>query len=317
MPDAHTPGHAIILDCDPGQDDAVAILMALASPEAIELLAITTVAGNVPLALTQRNARQVVELTRRRDVPILAGCSRPILRPLTTAEEVHGKTGLNGVTLPEPTIPLAPGHAVDAIVDIIMARPPGTVTLCPIGPLTNVAMAIVKQPAIVPRIREVVLMGGAKDLGNVTAAAEFNFFVDPHAAAVVFECGAPITMLGLDLTHQVLVTEERLERIRAIGTPLAEAVYGFLEFFNRYDKERYQIPGAPLHDPCVIAYLLAPQLFRGKRCRVDIETEGQYCAGRSVVDWWGRSGRPANALVLHEADANGFFNLLIDCLARL
>lgn len=309
--------HSIILDCDPGQDDAVAILMALASPAEIELLAITTVAGNVPLALTQRNARQVVELTKRRDVPVHLGCARPILKALRTAEEVHGKTGLNGVTLPDPVLPLAPGHAVDVIVETLLSRPAGTVTLCPTGPLTNVALAIVKEPAIVPRIKEIVLMGGARDLGNITAAAEFNLFVDPHAAAVVFECGAPLTMFGLDLTHQVLVTEERLARIRAIGTPLTEAVHGFLEFFNRHDRARYDIPGAPLHDPCVIAHLLRPSLFRGKSCRVDIETEGQYCAGRSVVDWWGQSGRPANALVLHEADDDGFFALLNECLARL
>lgn len=311
------PARAVILDCDPGQDDAVAILLALASPEEIELLAITAVAGNVPLALTERNARQVVELTRRRDVPVFAGCSRPILKPLETATEVHGETGLNGVTLPEPRLPLAPRHAVDAIVDLVMGRPPGTVTLCPTGPLTNLALAIVKEPAIVPRLAEIVLMGGAKDLGNVTPAAEFNFWVDPHAARVVFECGAPITMIGLDLTHQVLVTGPRLARIRAIGTPLAAAVVGFLEFFNRYDMERYRIPGAPLHDPCVIAHLLRPDLFEGRRCRVDIETEGRWCQGRSVVDWWGRSSLPANALVLTEADADGFFDLLVERLARL
>lgn len=311
------PARAVILDCDPGQDDAVAILLALASPEEIELLAITTVAGNVPLALTQGNARKVVELTRRRDVPVFAGCSRPILKPLETATEVHGETGLNGVSLPEPELPLEPRHAVDAIVDLVMSRPPGTVTLCPTGPLTNLALAIVKEPAIVPRIAEIVLMGGAKDLGNVTPAAEFNFWVDPHAARVVFESGAPITMIGLDLTHQVLVTGPRLERIRAIGTPLSAAVAGFLEFFNRHDMARYGIPGAPLHDPCVIAHLLRPELFKGRRCRVEIETEGRWCAGRSVVDWWGRTGAPANALVLTEADADGFFDLLIERLARL
>ncbi len=308
---------AVILDCDPGQDDAVAILLALASPEEIELLAITTVAGNVPLALTQRNARQVVELGRRRDVPVFAGCARPILEPLVTATEVHGATGLDGVTLPEPTLPLAAEHAVDAIVRLVMERPPGTVTLCPTGPLTNVALALVKEPAIGPRLAEIVLMGGAKELGNVTPAAEFNFWVDPHAARVVFESGVPVTMIGLDLTHQVLVTAPRLERIRAIGTPVARAVHDFLEFFNRHDMARYAIPGAPLHDPCVIAHLLRPELFAGKRCRVEIETEGRFCRGRSVVDWWGRSDRPANALVLTEADADGFFDLLIERLARL
>lgn len=308
---------ALILDCDPGQDDAVAILLALASPGEIELLAVTTVAGNVPLERTSENARKILELAGRRDVPVHAGCRRPILVPLETAESVHGESGLDGVELPPPSLPLAAEHAVDAIVRLVMERPPGTVTLCPTGPLTNVALAIVKEPAIVPRLREIVLMGGAKGLGNVTAAAEFNFFVDPHAAAIVFDSGAPVTMIGLDLTHKVLITEERLARIRAIGTPLARAVAGFLDFYNRHDRERYAIPGAPLHDPCVIAHLIRPELFRGKRCRVDIETEGRFCRGRSVVDWWNRSGRPANALVLTEADAPGFFDLLVERLARL
>ena len=311
------PQHRIILDCDPGQDDAIAILLALASPEEIEVLAVTTVAGNVPLARTTRNARQIVELSGRTTVPVHAGCPRPILRPLETAEYVHGETGLNGAVLPEPTVPLARGHAVDVIVERVMAQPPGTVTLCPIGPLTNVALAIVKEPAIVPRLKEIVLMGGAMELGNVTAAAEFNIHVDPHAARVVFESGAPIVMVGLDVTHKALVTDERLARIAAIGTPVAKACAGLLDFFNRYDKERYHVPGAPLHDPCVIAYLLRPELFQGQRRRVDVETEGTHTAGRTVVDWWRRSERPPNALVVNEIDSEGFFALLGERLARL
>jgi purine nucleosidase len=309
--------HQIILDCDPGQDDAIAILLALASPDELEVLAITTVAGNVPLARTTRNARQVVELSGRTAVPVHAGCPRPILRPLETAEYVHGETGLNGAVLPEPTVPLAPGHAVDVIVERLMAQPPGTVTLCPIGPLTNVALAIVKEPAIVLRLKEIVLMGGAMELGNVTAAAEFNIYVDPHAARVVFESGASIVMMGLDVTHKALVTDERLARIAAIGTPVAKACAGLLDFFNRYDKERYHIPGAPLHDPCVVAYLLRPELFQGQRRRVDVETEGTHTAGRTVVDWWRRSERPPNALVVNEVDSDGFFALLGERLARL
>ncbi|HEX6012238.1 MAG TPA: nucleoside hydrolase [Geminicoccaceae bacterium] len=309
--------HQIILDCDPGQDDAIAILLALASPEELEVLAITTVAGNVPLARTTRNARQIVELAGRGDVPVHAGCARPILRPLETAEYVHGETGLNGAVLPEPTVPLTPGHAVDVIVAQVMDRPPGTVTLCPTGPLTNVALAIIKEPAIVPRLKEIVLMGGAMELGNVTAAAEFNIYVDPHAARVVFESGAPIAMMGLDVTHKALVTDERLARIAAIGTPVAKACAGLLDFFNRYDKERYHVPGAPLHDPCVIAYLLRPELFQGQRRRVDVETEGTHTSGRTVVDWWRRGKHPPNALVVNEVDSDGFFALLGDCLARL
>jgi purine nucleosidase len=308
--------HRILLDCDPGQDDAVAILLALASTE-IEIAAITTVAGNVGLPLTTQNALRVLALAGRQDIPVHAGCARPILRPLETAEYVHGKSGLDGAALPEPTTKVTSGHAVDVIVDEIMRQPMGTVTLCPIGPLTNVALAIVKQPEIVPRLKEVVLMGGAMELGNVTAAAEFNIFVDPHAARVVFESGVPIVMLGLDVTHKALVTDERLTRIKSIGTPVAASCAGLLDFFNRYDKERYHIPGAPLHDPCVIAYLLRPDLFRGQKRRVEVETEGTHTSGRTVVDWWCRSPKPANAVVINDVDDEGFFALLTERLARL
>jgi purine nucleosidase len=308
--------HSVILDCDPGQDDAVAILLALASPGEIEVLAVTAVAGNVPLDLTERNARQLVELAGRPDVPVHAGCARPLARPLETAEYVHGETGLNGVTLPEPSRPLAPAHAVDAIVDLVMGRPEGAVTLCPIGPLTNVAMAMLKEPRLAPRLREIVLMGGAMGLGNVTPAAEFNIYVDPHAAAVVFGAGVPLTMLGLDVTHQALVTPERLARFAAIGTEVGRACHGMLDFFNRFDRDRYEAPGAPLHDPCVVAYLLRPDLFTGKACRVEIETEGR-SAGRTNVHWWPREPQEPNATVIGGIDADGFFALLFERLARL
>jgi purine nucleosidase len=309
--------HSIVLDCDPGQDDAVAILLALASPEEIEVLAVTAVAGNVPLGLTERNARQLVELAgRAADVPVHAGCARPMARALETAEYVHGETGLNGVALPEPSRPLAPAHAVDAIVDLVMGRPEGTVTLCPIGPLTNVALAMLKEPRLAPRLREIVLMGGAMGLGNVTPAAEFNIYVDPHAAAVVFGAGAPLTMLGLDVTHQALVTPERLARFAAMGTEVGRACHGMLDFFNRFDTERYGAPGGPLHDPCVIAYLLRPDLFTGKACRVEIETEGR-SVGRTNVHWWPREPQEPNATVIGGIDADGFFGLLFERLGRL
>jgi purine nucleosidase len=309
--------HSIILDCDPGQDDAVAILLALASPEEIEVLAVTAVAGNVPLSLTERNARQLVELAgRAADVPVHAGCARPMARALETAEYVHGETGLNGVALPEPSRPLASAHAVDAIVDLVMGRPEGTVTLCPIGPLTNVALAMLKEPRLAPRLREIVLMGGAMGLGNVTPAAEFNIYVDPHAAAVVFGAGAPLTMLGLDVTHQALVTPERLARFAAMGTEVGRACHGMLDFFNRFDTERYGAPGGPLHDPCVIAYLLRPDLFTGKACRVEIETEGR-SVGRTNVHWWPREPQEPNATVIGGIDADGFFGLLFERLGRL
>ena len=310
------PAHRIIIDCDPGQDDAIAILLALASPDQIETLALTAVAGNVPLALTQRNARQLVELAGNATVPVHAGCTRPLSRVLETAEYVHGETGLNGVSLPEPARPLAPAHAVDAIVDLVMQAPEGSVTLCALGPLTNVAMAMLKEPGLAPRLKEIVLMGGAIGLGNVTPAAEFNIYVDPEAASVVFGSGVPLTMVGLDVTHQVLVTPERLERFKALGGPLGEAAHGMLAFFNRFDIARYQAAGAPLHDPCVIGYLLRPDLFRGRACRVEIETEGR-SAGRTNVHWWPRRPQEPNANVIGKVDAAGLFELLFERLARL
>jgi purine nucleosidase len=311
------PPRPIIIDCDPGHDDALAILLALASPEELEVLAITAVAGNVPLALTEANARKVVELAGRRDVPVHAGCDRPLVRPLVTAEYVHGRTGLDGADLPAPTIPLADGHAVDALIEWLRARRAGTVTLCPTGPLTNVALALLKAPDIAPRIGQIVLMGGAIGEGNVTPAAEFNIYVDPHAAKVVFEAGVPLVMHGLDVTHQALVTPARLAAIRALGTPVSAAVTGLLEFYGIYDQTRRGRPGAPLHDPCTIAWLLRPELFSGRACHVAIETEGQHTLGRTVVDWSGRTDLPANATVIDQIDADGFFALLTDRLARL
>lgn len=308
---------AIIIDTDPGQDDAIAILLALGSPE-LEVLGLTTVAGNVPLALTSRNARMVLELAQRRDVPVYAGADRPLLRALVTAEFVHGKTGLDGPLLPEPTLPLAEGHAVDFIIETLMAREPGTVTLCPLGPLTNIALALAREPRIAPRIKQIVLMGGGGfEGGNITPAAEFNFFVDPHAAALVFQSGVPITMAPLDVTHQALTTRARVAALRAVGTPLTEAVAQWMEFFERFDEQKYGQEGGPLHDPCVIAWLLRPALFSGRHCHVAIETQSELTLGMSVIDWWGVTGKPANAFVLGGIDADGFYALIVERLARL
>jgi purine nucleosidase len=310
------PPRPIIIDCDPGQDDALAILLALASPEELEVLAVTAVAGNVPLALTERNARKIVELAGRHDIPVHAGCERPLARDRVTAEYVHGRTGLDGAELPEPSKPLADAHAVDAIIATLRARP-GAVTLCPLGPLTNIATALQRAPDIVDHIREIVLMGGAIGEGNTTPAAEFNIFADPHAAAIVFESGVKLTMLGLDVTHQVLATPERVRAIAAAGTAVSRAVVGLLEFYNIYDQTKRGRPGAPMHDPCVIAYLLRPQLFAGRECHVAIETEGRHTLGRTVVDWSGRGRGAPNATVIHQVDADGFFALLTERLARL
>jgi purine nucleosidase len=281
------------------------------------VLALTAVAGNVPLSLTEKNARKILELAGRPDVPVHAGCERPLARELITAEFVHGATGLDGAELPEPGIAPARTHAVEAIIDLLRAQPAGSVTLCPTGPLTNIALALQQAPDIAPRIREIVLMGGAIGEGNITPAAEFNIYVDPDAAKIVFEAGVPLVMHGLDVTHQALVTPARLEAIRALGTPLSAAVVGLLEYYNVYDQTRRGRVGAPLHDPCVIAYLLRPDLFAGRRCHVAIETRGEHTLGRTVVDWSGRTGRGPNALVINEIDADGFFALLSERLARL
>lgn len=306
----------IIIDTDPGQDDAVAILLALASPE-LEVLGITAVAGNVPLALTQRNARIVCELAGRRDVPVLAGCDRPMERPLVTAEYVHGKSGLDGIALPEPTLPLAPGHAVDFLIETLRREPAGTVTLVPIGPLTNIATAFARAPDIVARVQRIVLMGGAYfEVGNVTPAAEFNIFVDPEAARIVFASGVDLVVLPLDVTHRAITSRAWVERMRATG-PVGAAVASWTDFFERYDREKYGHEGAPLHDPCTIAWLIAPELFSGRRINVEIETQGEFTTGMTVADWWGVSGRAPNALFLREVDGPAFFDLLAQRIGAL
>jgi purine nucleosidase len=308
----------IIIDTDPGQDDAVAILLALASPEEIEVLGLTAVAGNVPLALTQKNARIVCELADRRDIRVFAGCDRPLAHPLVTAEHVHGKTGLDGIPLPDPTMPLQDTHAVEFLIDTLRREAPGTVTLCPLGPLTNIATAFQTAPDIVGRVQEIVLMGGAYfEVGNITPAAEFNIYVDPEAADIVFKSGVPLTVMPLDVTHKVLTTRPRIEAIRALGTPVAQAVADWTDFFERFDMEKYGHDGAPLHDPCVVAYLIHPDLFTGRRINVEIETGSPLTRGMSVADWWGITDRPKNAVFMGDVDAEGFYTLLTGRLARL
>ncbi len=310
--------HRIIIDTDPGQDDAVAVLLALASPDEIEVMAIVAVAGNVPLDKTAANARRVVELAGRRDIPVYAGSARPIMRQLITAEHVHGKTGLDGYALPAPTLPLAEGHGVDFLVDTLLAEPSGTITLCTLGPLTNVALALIKAPEIAPRIREIVMMGGAYfEVGNITPTAEFNIYVDPHAADVVMRSGIPITMAPLDVTHRVLTTAARRDAIAAIGNKVGKVVAGLLSFSERFDLEKYGSLGAPLHDPCVIAWLLQPDLFSGRTVNVTVETASPLTLGMTVADWWRITDRPRNVHFLRDADADGFFALLTERLARL
>ncbi|MGN6303231.1 MAG: nucleoside hydrolase [Mesorhizobium sp.] len=307
----------IIIDTDPGQDDAVAILLALGSAE-LDIVGITAVAGNVPLKLTEINARKICELGGRPDIKVYSGAIRPLVRPLVTAEHVHGKTGLDGPVLPEPAMKLQDQYAVDFIVETLMREEAGTVTLCALGPLTNIALALIREPRIAPRIREIVLMGGGFfEGGNITPTAEFNIYVDPHAAEVVFRSGAPIVVMPLDVTHKALTTHKRIEAMRKLGSKVGDAVAALLDFFERFDEEKYGTDGGPLHDPCVIAWLLRPELFTGRHCNVEIETTSELTMGMTVVDWWGVTDRPKNALVMRDLDADGFFALLTERLGRL
>ena len=308
----------IIIDTDPGQDDAAAIMLALGSPDEIELLGITAVAGNVPLRLTERNARIVCELCGRPDVKVFAGADKPVARALVTAEHVHGKTGLDGPELAEPTMALQDQHGVDFIIETVLREAPGSVTLCTLGPLTNIALALRKAPEIASRVRELVMMGGGFfEGGNITPAAEFNIYVDPEAADEVFRSGMPIVMMPLDVTHRVLTFKTRVAAIRALGSRPAIAMAEMLEFFERFDIEKYGSDGGPLHDPTVIAYLLKPELFSGRDCNVEIEVQSPLTTGMTVVDWWQVTGRKHNARVMRDIDADGFFALLTERLGRL
>ncbi|MDB5522568.1 MAG: nucleoside hydrolase [Rhizobium sp.] len=308
----------IIIDTDPGQDDAAAIMLALGSPEEIEVLGITTVAGNVPLARTSTNARIICEFAGRPDVKVYAGAERPLKRKPISAEHVHGATGLDGPPLFEPTMPLQDQNGVDFIIETLRREPKGTVTLCTLGPLTNVALALTRAPDIAASIREIVLMGGAYfEVGNITPTAEFNIYVDPEAAEIVFKSGVPLVMLTLDVTHKVLTLKARIESIRSLGTRAAVALAQMLDFFERFDIEKYGSDGGPLHDPTVIAYLLKPELFAGRDCNVEIEVNSELTLGMTVIDWWRVTDRPKNAKVLKDVDAQGFFDLLTERVGRL
>ena len=308
----------IIIDTDPGQDDAVAILLAFACPEELDVLGITAVAGNVPLALTEKNARIICELAGKTDVPVFAGCDTPLKRKLVTAEHVHGKTGLDGPPLAEPRMPLQDAHAVDFIIETLRREPSGTVTLVPIGPLTNIATAFERAPDIVERVQEIVIMGGAYfEVGNITPAAEFNIYVDPEAADIVFKSGSRLVVMPLDVTHKALTSKSRVDAFAALGNEVGLMVAAWTNFFERFDKEKYGSAGAPLHDPCAIAYLLEPDLFSGRHINVEIELNSELTRGMTVADWWRVTDRPPNAIFIGDVDADGFFALLTRRLARL
>lgn len=301
----------VIIDTDPGIDDAVAILMALGSPE-LEVRALVAVAGNAPLAVVERNARALVELAGRGDVPVYGGHAGPLRLELRDAPAAHGEGGLGALRLADPAAALRPEPGVDFLVETVRAAAPRTVAIAALGPLTNIAAAFLAAPDIAERLASLAIMGGAtRGPGNMTPAAEFNFHCDPHAAAIVFESGAPVALVPLEVTRQLVSTRTRLARLRALGNRAGKAVSALLR----------PVPPArramTLHDPCVIAWLVAPELFQGSRVNVAVETESVLTLGMSVTDWRGVTGRPANALVLKKVDAAGFYALLTERLARL
>jgi purine nucleosidase len=304
----------IILDCDPGHDDAMAILLAHGLEE-LELAAITTVAGNHRLELTALNACRICELAGI-TAPVAAGCSTPLLRELVTAPEIHGETGLEGYEWPEPRVRPVAEHAVDVIVDLVMSEP-GEITLVTIGPLTNVAVALRKEPRLATRVREVVLMGGAYKRGNQTPAAEFNVYVDPEAAAIVFGAGWPLTMVGLEVTELAVATEDVFSRLEAVEGEVARAVVGMLRFYQRQQQREGGIPAPPVHDPCAVARLAHPDLVECRPAHVEVELSGRFTAGMTATDFREREGRPFNACVGTGLEVAGFWDLFLEALTRV
>ncbi len=300
----------VILDCDPGHDDAIALILALASPE-LKVLAVTTSAGNQTPDKTLNNALRILTLLGRDDIPVATGAPKPLARELIIADNVHGESGLDGPKLPDPAFAPVAMTALELMASCLRESPE-PVTLVPTGPLTNIALLLAAHPELKSKIARIVLMGGAAGAGNWTPAAEFNIYVDPEAADMVFKSGLPITMCGLDVTHEAQVMDEDIERVRAITNPVAQCVAGLLDFFMIYHRDpKWGFAGAPLHDPCTIAWLLAPALFHGVECRVDIETGGTHTSGMTVVDRYGLTGKAANALVLLGLDRAGFIDLLV------
>lgn len=303
----------IIIDCDPGHDDAIALILALASPK-LNVLAVTTSAGNQTPDKTLRNALRILTLLGRHDIPVAGGAPKPLLRELIIADKVHGESGLDGPALPEPGFAPQALTAVELMAKTLRASAE-PVTLVPTGPLTNIALLLSAHPELKAKIARIVLMGGSAGPGNWTPAAEFNIYVDPEAAEMVFGAGVPITMCGLDVTHAAQVMDEDIERIRAITNPIARTVAELLDFFMIYHRDpKWGFVGAPLHDPCTIAWLLRPELFEGIECHVSVETQGQYTVGMTVVDRYRLSPHEPNATVLLGVERQGFINLLVEQL---
>ncbi|MFN3913043.1 nucleoside hydrolase [Hyphomonas sp.] len=300
----------LIIDCDPGIDDAVMLMMAFLSPH-LDVQAITTVAGNVPLAFTSRNARMICERMNRTNIPVHAGCPRPMVRKMVTAEDFHGESGIAGMDVFEPEVPLAPGHAVDVLIEKLSAPPEGGYTVILSGPMTNLAAALIMAPQIAQGIRELVVMGGADTAGgNITPSAEFNIYADPLAAAIVFDAGLPTVVLALDATHQVRAEQVRVDRIRALPGRHAELMADLLDAANRLELRWRPGMQVPMHDPSTVGWVLAPHLFETKRCRVSVVTRPGKDFGRTKVK---DSARGPHRWVT-VADADGFFALVEDLL---
>ncbi|MBH3360641.1 nucleoside hydrolase [Pseudomonas guariconensis] len=308
----------VIIDTDPGADDVVALLLAMASPEDLNIRAITTVAGNVRLDKTSRNARLAREWAGREDIPVYAGAGRPLVRKPIYADDIHGREGLEGVKVHEPKQGLAQGNAVQYLVDTLSHAEPHSITLAMLGPQTNLALALIQKPEIAKSIKEVVVMGGAHfNGGNITPVAEFNLYADPHAAQVVLASGVKLTYVPLDLTHKVITSEARFKQLAAINNQASQRVVDILDAYVKHDMDLYGMPGGPVHDASVIAYLIKPELFSGRRAHLEVDSREGPTFGQTVVDWYAVLKRPANVLWLNEGDAQGFFDLLSERLARL
>ena len=306
----------IILDCDPGHDDAVAIILAGGDP-AIDLVGITTVGGNQTLPKVTRNALSVLRVARLTEVPVYAGCARPLVRKVEVAEAIHGDSGLDGVDLPEPVTEVGSRHAVDFIIDTIMNNAPNTITLVPTGPLTNIAMAVRKEPAIAERVQEVVLMGGGYHTGNWSAVAEFNIIVDPEAANIVFNEPWPLTMVGLDLTHQALATPAVEDQIGAIGSECSEFVLGLFGFFRKAYQEQQGFENPPVHDPCAVAYLIDPSVVSTRKAPLDVELRGEFTVGMTVADFRAPAPEGCTTQVAVQLDHPRVWDLVVNAIASV
>lgn len=305
----------IIIDCDPGLDDAIALAMALSSAE-LDVKAITTSAGNQTPEKTLHNALGLLTLMKREDIPVAAGAAAPLMRELVIADYVHGKTGMGNTHLPTPTLKPVGQSAVELIASLLRSSPE-PITLVVTGPMTNIALLLAQHPELKGNIERIVFMGGGMNAGNTTPVAEFNIFVDPEAAEMVLKSGVPLTMAGLNVTHQALVLPQDIERIRQIDNPVAQAVAEMLDFYlPLYLSHPRGLPGAAMHDPCTIAWLLAPQLFSSIERWVGVETKGEYTQGMTVVDLFQQTGKPANVEVLTAVDREGFIDLLAERVAR-